>query len=169
MSIEEIEVKLFEAGKLLSEVAKALQELKKPSAPAQVMQRIAQAHAMRTGHQASLAAGRQLSMVLPNLAPKPERKERAYHYLRLSSKADDTNDKIYRVVGQAALAESNRIEAQMASSADMYTQRLDSRQFQTLVKERLKLIREGAKGYVGCTEAEDLQGAEKHNNSTEKE
>jgi len=147
MTLEEIESLLFQATTILGQAAAGLQEAKKPQQPAQVMSRIAQAR--------NFGAARAPLAIAPVTKAAP--RERAYHYLRLASKDDVTNDKIYRVVGRAALAESNRIEAELKGDPNMLTERLDSRQFQSLIHARLKQIREGATGYVGSTQAEDLK------------
>jgi hypothetical protein len=151
MTLEEIESLLFQATTILGQVALGLQEVKKPQQPAQVMSRIAQAQAQ------TLRGFRPELAIVHQKQPTRERKERAYHYLRIASRSDATNDKIYRVVGKAALSECNRIEAEIAQDTTMFTERLDSRQFQALVHTRQKAIREGAKDYVGSTTAEDLQ------------
>lgn len=153
MTLEEVENLLLQATTILSQVALGLQEAKKPQQPAQVMSRIAAARseAMQRGFRMPAV------MSLVQTKPAKERKERAYHYLRLASRSDETNDKIYRVVGKAALAESNRIETEVNTDPTMLAERLDSRAFDVLVKRRLKQIRDGATSYVGSTQAEDLK------------
>ena len=83
---------------------------------------------------------------------------RAHFYLRIAATADPTNDEIWRVVGDAGLIEANRMQAQLASDPQYVVERLDSRSFDALRLSRLRMVREGATGHVGCMEAKDLRG-----------
>ncbi len=152
METTEIEKKLQQAMQLITEVGAMLAENKRAHTPAQVMSRIQGAQTMRA----------------PTLVPPPPMeagrkrpfKERAHFYLRIASTQDETNDKIFRVLGDAGLVEANRMQAELKSDPSYKVERLDSREFQALVERRLRTIREGATGYVGTTKSEDLTGPE---------
>ena len=147
--MDEIERKLQQAMQLITEAGAMLAETKRGQQPAQVMSRI----------QAAQGAARQpLVMVPPHASPKKEVKPRAHFYLRIASANDETNDKIFRVLGDAGLVEANRMQAELSTDPGYRVERLDSREFQALVERRLRTIREGATGYVGTTKSEDLTG-----------
>lgn len=159
--MDEIERKLAQAMQLITEVGAMLAEAKKGQVPAQVMSRIQAAQGMR----------QPLSMVPSIIAPplaKPKKQKaakgskdrgnRAHFYLRIASAQDETNDKIFRVLGDAGLVEANRMHAELATDPSYKVERLDSREFQALVERRLRTIREGATGYVGSTSSENLTG-----------
>lgn len=154
MNTEEIERKISQALQLLQEASLALGELKRGEQPAQVMSRIQAAQSMRQ------------PLPVPSLALVPQarkpvlpKKERAHFYLHIAAANDPTNDKIFRVVGDAGLVEANRIQSELTNDPSYKVDRLDSREFQALTEKRLRMVREGASQHVGAMTAEDLRGA----------
>jgi hypothetical protein len=148
---KDIETKLAQVMQLISEVGAMLAEQSKP---AQVMSRI------QAAQQSMRAQAPPLQIVTAAKRAAGGRKERAHFYLRIAARGDETNDRIYRVVGDAGLTEANRMEAELQRDGAWTVQRLDSREFQALTERRLRMIREGAAGYVGATSSEDLRGPE---------
>ena len=154
--MDEIERKLQQAMQLVTEACAMLAETKRGQAPAQVMSRIQAAQSMRAPSLVpSLQVAPPTRKPILDGAPK---KVRAHFYLRIASTQDETNDKIFRVLGDAGLVEANRMQAELQADPSYKVERLDSREFQALVERRLRTIREGAKGYVGSTKSEDLTG-----------
>lgn len=149
-AIEEIERKVNIAMQLLKEAASALAEEKKGAAPAQVMSRIQAAQAARPQLQAPL-----------QLMPKQteQRKaERAAFYLHIAMKADPTNDILYRVIGDDGVMEALRMEQELKENPLQATKRLDSREYEALVKRRVREARHNAGIQIGTITAVDLRG-----------
>ncbi len=142
-----IETKLAAVTKLLSEVSAELAESRKP--PVRLFS-MAQPSPITNADRSYLAAGGAHKGV-------SVRRERAAYYLRIASATDATQDRIWRVVGGAGLAQAHQMEIE-ARANQLAVERLDSRQFKALIDARLKMIREGVAHSVGATQAEDLKG-----------